>query len=58
MPELDPNSAEQEHRHHGYTGTRIPWYVHLMWILFWVFAAAYVLSYVFPALQRAFVPRP
>lgn len=58
MPDLDLNSPEQEHRHHSYTGTRIPWYVHLMWILFWIFAAAYVVSYLFPAIQRAFLSPP
>ena len=43
--------AEIEHQFHHYTGNRIPWYVRLLWILFWVFAVYYTLSYLFPALR-------
>jgi hypothetical protein len=47
----DDASADVEHRFHHYTGNRIPWYVRLMWLLFWVFAVYYVLTYLFPALR-------
>jgi hypothetical protein len=45
------HSAEHEHRYHSYVGSRIPWYVRLIWVLFWAFAAYYVIAYLFPALQ-------
>jgi hypothetical protein len=47
----DPGSAAREGRFHTYVGARIPWYVRLMWLGFWVFAAVYVIRYLFPALQ-------
>lgn len=47
----DPGSAVRESRFHTYVGARIPWYVRLIWLGFWVFAVAYVILYLFPALQ-------
>lgn len=47
----DPNSARREGRFHTYVGNRIPWYVRLIWLLFWIFAVGYVIVYLFPALQ-------
>jgi len=43
--------AEIEHQFHHYTGNRIPRYVRLLWILFWIFAVYYTLTYLFPALR-------
>jgi hypothetical protein len=51
-------SAEMEHRWHSYVGNRIPWYVRLMWLCFWVFAVYYTITYLFPALQVEIVPSP
>lgn len=48
---FDDAPADQEHRFHHYTGNRIPWYVRLLWILFWIFAIYYTLTYLFPALR-------
>lgn len=48
-PEQTP--ARVENRFHTYVGTRIPWYVRLIWLLFWIFAVSYVIIYLFPALQ-------
>lgn len=50
---MDPqeSSAEAEHQHHHYTGNRIPWYVRLMWLGFWVFAIAYTIRFLFPAVR-------
>ncbi|MBI3864304.1 MAG: hypothetical protein HY290_20665 [Planctomycetia bacterium] len=48
----------EEHRHHTYVGTRIPWYVRLMWVAFWVMAIAYVITYLLPALQRELISPP
>jgi hypothetical protein len=50
-PSYEENSAEQEARHHDYSGNRIPWYVRLIWLGFWVFAIAYTIRYLLPALQ-------
>ncbi len=46
-----PTSLEEERQHHTYSTNRIPWYVHLMWISFWVFTAYYLIRYLFPAIQ-------
>jgi len=58
MPELEDTSAEQEHRFHTYTGNRIPWYVRLIWILFWIFAVYYVVQYLFPDLRTEIFRAP
>ncbi|MBL9166027.1 MAG: hypothetical protein JNL18_25120 [Planctomycetaceae bacterium] len=47
-PETD---ATREGRFHTYVTDRIPWYVRFIWLLFWIFAVAYVIRYLFPALQ-------
>lgn len=47
----DDAPADVEHQFHHYTGNRIPWYVRLLWILFWIFAVYYTLTYLFPALR-------
>ena len=49
--QLDQTPAAVENRFHTYVGTRIPWYVRLIWLLFWIFAVIYVIRYLFPALQ-------
>lgn len=48
---IEMSSPEMENRFHTYVGNRIPWYVRLIWLLFWVFAVYYVLRYLFPDLQ-------
>jgi hypothetical protein len=54
MMQPDSSRAEIENRHHHYVGYRIPWYVHLLWVLFWVFAVVYVLRYLFPEIRKEF----
>jgi hypothetical protein len=54
----DEGAAEVEHQYHHYTGNRIPWYVRLLWLLFWVFAIYYALTYLFPALRVELVSPP
>lgn len=54
----DPNSPEAESRFHTYVGNRIPWYVRLIWVCFWVFAVYYVIAYLFPDLQSEIVNPP
>jgi len=58
MANTDPKSAEAESQHHTFVTNRIPWYVHVMWILFWILAIAYVLIYLFPALQEEILTPP
>jgi hypothetical protein len=55
-PEQTP--AATENRFHTYVGNRIPWYVRLMWLCFWVFAVYYVITYLFPELQREILNPP
>ena len=57
MSESDRNSAEAEHQFHRYTGNRIPWYVRLIWVGFWVFAVYYTVVYLFPAIQTELFER-
>lgn len=54
MGKPEEMSAEAENRHHAYVGTRIPWYVRLLWLLFWIFAIYYTLAYAIPAIQESF----
>lgn len=56
--QLDPNSAVAENRFHTYVGNRIPWYVRLIWLCFWVFAVYYVITYLFPDLQTEILNPP
>jgi hypothetical protein len=52
------SSAESEHKHHHYIGNHIPWYVHVIWVLFWSFAVYYVLIYLFPSLKVELLSPP
>jgi len=47
----EQSSAAAESRFHTYVGNRIPWYVRLLWLCFWVAAVYYVITYLFPDLQ-------
>jgi hypothetical protein len=51
-------TPEMESRWHTYVGNRIPWYVRLIWLGFWVFAVYYTIRYLFPALQVEIVSPP
>jgi hypothetical protein len=57
-PASTPGSAEAEHRFHHYTGNAIPWYVRLIWVGFWIFAVAYTIRFLFPAMQIELIQRP
>jgi len=52
------SSPDVEHQYHSYTGNRIPWYVRLLWLLFWAFAIYYTLRYAFPDIQHEFLTPP
>jgi hypothetical protein len=53
-----PNSAETESRFHTYSSHVIPWYVRLMWLVFWVFAIGYVIKNFIPAIQLELLTPP
>lgn len=51
MPESDLSTTEAEGRFHDYRTNQIPWYVRLIWILFWCIAIYYAVAQIFPNLQ-------
>jgi len=55
-PEDTP--AEVEGQHHRYRGSRIPWFVHLIWLTFWLFAVSYIVIYLFPKMRTELLPPP
>ncbi|HUS37893.1 MAG: hypothetical protein WBF93_16475 [Pirellulales bacterium] len=57
-PEERPDSARAESRFHTYVSSRIPWYVRLIWLLFWIMAIYYVIRYLFPELQTEILTPP
>ena len=50
--------ARTEGHWHSYVSSRIPWYVRLMWLMFWVFAVYYTITYLFPTMQIEIVTPP
>jgi len=58
MSQLEQTTPEEEHRWHYYTGNQIPWIVRVIWLLFWCFAAFYLVRYFFPTVQREMVTPP
>ena len=51
MSDADRTPIEVDDRYHHYTGNRIPWYVRLMWLGFWIIAVTYVVRFLFPAIR-------
>jgi hypothetical protein len=58
MPEVETGSAQQEHQYHQYAGRIVPWYVHMIWILYWCFAVYYTLRYVLPSIGTELLAPP
>ena len=58
MTESETPTLEQEQRYRHYTGNRIPWFVHLLWLCFWTFAIYYTLQYFVPTLHHELVTPP
>jgi hypothetical protein len=58
MAEVETTTAEEESRHHDYTGRAIPWAVRLIWVLFWMFTIYYVVSFLLPALRTELLSPP
>lgn len=53
-----PRAPEQELRYHTYVSHVIPWYVRLIWLVFWIFAIGYVVAYFLPAIQTELLTPP
>jgi hypothetical protein len=51
-------NAEQENRNHTYTSNVIPWYVRLIWVMFWIFVITYAIKFFIPAIQREMLTPP
>jgi hypothetical protein len=58
MTTSEQPTVDSEGRHHTYSGHVIPWFVRVMWILFWCFAITYAVKYLLPALQLELLAPP
>jgi hypothetical protein len=58
LANVDGASAEVEGRFLNYVGHQIPWYVRLMWLLFWCLSAWYVIRFLLPALDSELLSPP
>ncbi len=59
MPKVvEKTTAVEESTFHAYTGNEIPWYVRLLWVVFWCAAIAYVVTWLLPALQSELLAPP
>jgi hypothetical protein len=54
----DSGSPQQESRFHTYSSHVIPWYIRVMWIVFWIFAISYVVANFLPAIQTELLAPP
>jgi hypothetical protein len=58
MSPAEKVTIEQEAKYHHYSGNRIPWFVHVLWVAFWCFVAYYLVQYFVPAVQLEMHTRP
>jgi hypothetical protein len=58
MADQELQNALEEGKHHRYAGYAIPWYVHVIWLSFWILCIYYVLAYLFPAMRAEIVNPP
>jgi hypothetical protein len=56
--DVEGASAEAEGRFLNYVGHQIPWYVRLLWLLFWCLSAWYVIQFLLPALDSELLSPP
>ena len=54
----DQDSPQAEGRYHSYRTHAIPWYVHLLWVSFWIGAISYALKFMIPAMQSELMSPP
>ncbi|NQV23935.1 MAG: hypothetical protein HQ518_06160 [Rhodopirellula sp.] len=58
MTQSEQTSAKAEQKFHNYTSNSIPWYVRVLWLLFWAFVIYYAVTYFLPAVQKEMVSPP
>jgi hypothetical protein len=58
MTAPENRTAQQEHDEHRYAGHEIPWYVHLLWVTFWIVALSYIFTFLVPAMRHEIVTPP
>ena len=51
-------SPEEEGKYLNYVGHQIPWYVRLLWLIFWIASAWYVIRLLLPALDAELLSPP
>ncbi len=50
-----PNTEpKQDRRYHTYTTHRIPWYIRVMWLCFWIGMIWYIVTYAIPMAKNYF----
>jgi len=54
----DTSTPDQDGRQLTYLSNTIPWFVRLMWVVFWIFAVAYAIACFLPAIQKELVTPP
>ncbi len=55
---VERTSPQDEGAFLSYTGNAIPWYVRVLWLIFWVASIAYVVTWLLPALQTELITPP
>ena len=45
------SSVKSENQYHDYRTNKIPWFVRLLWVLFWIICAIYVARHLIPDLR-------
>lgn len=58
MPEVENATPQEEHRFHNYVGNTVPWYIHLIWALYWIMAILYLVRWMLPAIQDEMLAPP
>ncbi|MCA9253988.1 MAG: hypothetical protein KDA33_00055 [Phycisphaerales bacterium] len=48
------DAPAEENRFHTYSTHHIPWYIRIMWVVFWVLAIYYVVKWAVPMAKTFF----
>ena len=54
----EAGSPQQEQQYHTYVSNVIPWYIRVMWLIFWVLAIGYAIANFLPAIQSELLAPP
>ncbi len=58
MTKPENTTPESENSNHTYVTHHIPWYVHLIWVGYWVLCLSYILYYQFPIITKELLSPP